>query len=339
MIGTVMTACIDTVSLKIETTTFIYTSANDQFYLNGLEKQVTNTEEMVPLEDGGCSLSVVRPDDREMKIQVLNLGFTLTMRRHLSLTSYISIVTVEISSTYCCSSPPTSGMCGGCTGCTGSEVFTPCSLDSTTSPEITPTDDNMLPDADSLVVTEDIDLTAVNGLGPGNAACFEGGTMISEKSDIFTTDNDDPVTIEFFVKTCWGAECFGTIFSYTYVKTFTVRNYYGKVKITYGDFEHQTDLQLVDNTYTQISLVFDGYDYLGVYIDNCNGNLRKEFIKLPVYDTHPFTGRGNLVLGKWLPAPDRSGIQPIGERFKGCIDVLRIWKRYLYKNILLIVKQ
>jgi hypothetical protein len=53
-------------------------------------------------------------------------------------------------------------------------------LNSTTSPEITPTDDNILPDTDSLVVTEDIDLTAVNGLGPGNAACFEGGTMISE---------------------------------------------------------------------------------------------------------------------------------------------------------------
>jgi hypothetical protein len=94
----------------------------------------------------------------------------------------------------------------------------------------------------------------------------------------------------------------------------------------------------VDDTYTQISLVFDGYDYLGVYINDCNGNLRKEFIKLPVYDTHPFTGKGNLVLGKWLPAPDGSGIQPIGERFKGCIDVLRIWKRYLYKNVLVIVK-
>jgi hypothetical protein len=48
MIGTVMTACIDTVSLKIETTTFIYTSANDMFYMNGVEKKVTNTEEMVP---------------------------------------------------------------------------------------------------------------------------------------------------------------------------------------------------------------------------------------------------------------------------------------------------
>lgn len=328
MFGTVLTACIDSVSLKIQNTAYIYTSDNDMFYINDLETMVGNRETNFPLEGGGCSLSIIRPDDRTLKIDVLNLGLTLTMKRHLSLTRYLSTVSVGLKSSHCCSSPPTSGVCGGCTGCTGMENYVACGLSDTVSPPIDVTADHMIPDDVSQLVANDIDLTTVNGLGPGNAACFENATMISERSDVFTADSNDPVTIEFYIKTCLTYECLGTILSYTSVKTFTIRNYYGKIKITFGDFEHQTDLQLLDNEYAQVAIVFDGIDYLTVYVDDCNGNLVREFITLPQYGVHPFSGKGNLVLGKWLPSPDGSGIQPLDEKFqKSCIDVLRIWKR------------
>lgn len=186
-------------------------------------------------------------------------------------------------------------------------------------------DISLIPTGESTVETEGIDTTLVGGIGPGNTVCNDDASMITEKVQIF---NSYYVSIEFFVKTCHAEKCLGTILSYTNEKTFAIKNYYGKIVITYGDLIKELDLMLENEKWSQVATVYDGNNYLDVYVFDTTGSYTRELVELD--GTNPFSGKGRLALGKWQPPPDGSGDQPLNEGFEGCIDELRIWEKYVF---------
>jgi hypothetical protein len=78
--------------------------------------------------------------------------------------------------------------------------------------------------------------------------------------------------------------------------------------ITYGDLIKELDLMLENEKWSQVATVYDGNNYLDVYVFDSTGSYTRELVELD--GTNPFTGKGRLALGKWQPPPDGSGDQP-----------------------------
>lgn len=348
---------MDSVSVKVHQITVVYMSNNDSVWVDGEEVNVTVENRKRISIEGGCKFVIHRPEQFVIRLVVNPLGFVVRIRRHSFYTRYIAVARIKLGTDYCCSSPPMGGICGGCMDCSSFSHNLPCAMDLATTTQTTPLtitttatngttetslsttstmasttmhiaeeggifDPNKIIPGGSIVESEGIDTTLVAGIGPGNTVCNNDASMITENVQIF---NSQYVSIEFFVKTCHDPKCYGTILSYTSEKTFAIKNYYGKVVITYGDMKYEPDLSLEDNKWSQIALVYDGNSYLDIYVFDSNGAYTRDLIELE--GTNPFSGKGRLALGKWQPPPDGSEDQPISEGFEGCIDELRIWER------------
>lgn len=315
--------CLNSIATKIKETTIIVkrnqTAEEDErgiFYINGTKVDLKTERSVTIGVSGTCSLKIKRVNKscRKFRLKSSSLGLNFLIRWFDDRI----FGTFNVSRKMTCLFPPT-GLCGTpLTECSDTSSF-PCGLNNLTiQNELT---DFKVPDNESILSLAGMK-TVISGLGPGNCVCFNDGSMISQNLKIFKKTSS---TVEFFVKTCKYKSCLGTMFSYTWGPTFTLRNYYGELIVTVGDQWENTGLMLENKLWNQVS-ISEAYGYADVYVFNSKGKFRRKMLNFTNY--YPmFPSEGTLSLGKWQPSSDGSGIQPSREHFVGCIDELRIWDK------------
>ncbi|KAK3101710.1 hypothetical protein FSP39_005732 [Pinctada imbricata] len=334
--------CLGSLAIQLHNTTIIamrnpnITTRVNQgyFFINGVKTKVNRKASPMTVDvPGGCPFTITRKNRYRWNITSDSLGVVITVRWGFSSERLFGYFYVD--DPFCCNGVTQYGLCGSCASSCGSTVSSPAcgvaisSGSSGGTPTVSPpTDSGSIPDNTSIVMETGVSTTAVTGLGPANCLCFERSSIIGRQLPIFNQSDD--VTIEFFVKTCTGSDCSGTILSYTETKTFTVKNMEGRIIITMGDQEYDTTLTLENEEWNQLSLVYS-YGYMDIYYFDHNGFSARAFIdftqQFPDY-TLVFNSTGSLVIGRWQPPTDGLGPQPTNDNFKGCIDELRIWSRY-----------
>lgn len=319
--------CLNSIATKIKETTIIVKrsqTSEDQrglFYLNGTKMDLNDKIFHEINVSDTCFLKISREDDgtnRKYNLQSNSIGLNILIRWNADQI----FGTFNISRNLCCLFPPT-GLCGTPSTNCRDIPSPPCGLRNLTQQNFS--EDFRIPENESILSKTGFENFTISGLGPVNCVCFKQSSMISSKLKIFQKTSS---TLEFFVKTCTSAQCIGTILSYTWGPTFTLRNYYGELIVTFGDRWVNTGLYLENEQWNQVTIA-EAYGYVDVYIFNSKGKFRKEMLdftkQYPV-----FQSGGILTLGKWQPSIDGSGTQPSNERFEGCIDELRIWNKYVF---------
>ena len=322
--------CLNSIATQIKETTIIVKrskkSENERglFYINGTKIDMNIKRNLDVNVSDICSLKISRKDDRTNRKYNLEsniLGINILIRWYADRI----FGTFNISRSLCCHFPPT-GLCGTPTTNCRDIASPPCGLQNRTEKNLS--EDFKIPESESILNKAGLKNINVSGIGPVNCVCFKQSSMISRRLRIFQKTSS---TLEFFVKTCTSAQCLGTILSYTWGPTFTLRNYYGKLIVTIGDRWVNTGLRLENELWNQVAIA-EAYGYINVYVFNSRGKFRKKLLDFTKH--YPvFRSRGTLTLGKWQPSLDGSGKQPLRERFKGCIDELRIWNTYVLTTV------
>ena len=181
-----------------------------------------------------------------------------------------------------------------------------------------------------------LDRTNINGLAADNTICFKSTSVMADLAPII--DKTRSISFELYVKTCAAASCHGVIFSYAVKKTFAVWHQ-GTVVITYDTFRWDTGLELEDDKWNQISVIWTNSEKkLEVYVFNSQGSIigraePEETLPTP----NPFKFGGKMTLGGWQTASQESA-QYINDKFRGCLDELRIWRRLVYHHVTFSIK-
>lgn len=292
--------------------------------VNGQLTAVTSDNPYNTQIGGNCQLSIKKRKKHVFKVISKEIGFT---GRVTVMTAYMRLA-LKCDYDFVCQFIP-GGFCGemDCAKYIGTQMDR-CGIAVIEGEKALTITDNfdVNTDISSVSLTESLTGSPVTITGAGNKICMDDSSMIVTHVNKCFLKRE--TTIAMYVQFNNPAESYGSIFSFTgWQKTFALRySNLGHLYATYGSEKFDFKNHIPDvGEWNEIFIAWKHIiGELCVYLLKAGDKLVKECIVTG--SDMVFQSAGSLAVGRWQ-VPKVPGTDQEEEKFKGCMDELRIWDR------------